>query len=186
MVDYNRNMSDELEEELRIVEERGGSKEPNLEFALSVNEPIEKICYREPVIVFSDTKVADAINHFTEKDVGCVLVVEKNSNKLIGIFTERDVIRKLINKGHDLTKETVSKYMTKNPDALFLSDPIAYALNRMAAGGYRHLPLVDENNHPVGFLSVRDIVEHLADYYSNEVLNLPPSPHAKQRSVEGG
>ena len=179
-------MSEESEEELRIIEERNSSKEPNLEFAVSINEPIEKIFYREPVIVFPDTKVADAINHFIEKDIGCVLIVKKDNNKLIGIFTERDVIRKLINKGFDLSKETVDKYMTKNPDALSLSDPITYALNRMAAGGYRHIPLVDENHCPVGFLSVRDIVEHLADYYSNEVLNLPPSPHEKQRSPEGG
>ena len=179
-------MPDEVEEELNIIEERDSSKEPNLEFALSIHEPIEKILYPEPVLVLPDIKVIDAINLFNEKDVGCVLVVDKDSNKLIGIFTERDVIRKLINKGHDLSKETVSKYMTKNPDALSLDDPITYALNRMAAGGYRHIPLVDKNHCPVGFLSVRDIVEHLADYYSNEVLNLPPSPHAKQRSQEGG
>lgn len=179
-------MPDELDEELKIIEERDASREPNLEFAVSINSSIEKIMYREPVIAFPDTKVADAINHFIQKDVGCVLVVEKGTNKLIGIFTERDVIRKLINKGYDFSKETINKYMTKNPDALFLSDPITYALNRMSAGGYRHIPLVDENHCPVGFLSVRDIVEHLADYYSNEVLNLPPSPHAKQRSQEGG
>ncbi len=179
-------MPEEIEEEQRIIEERESSSEPNLEFALSIHEPIEQIMYREPVIVFPDMKVTDAINHFIKDDVGCVLVVEKNSNKLIGIFTERDVIRKLINKGHDHSKETVSEYMTKNPDSLFLSDPIAYALNRMATGGYRHVPLVDEGNHPVGFLSVQDIVEHLADYYPSEVLNLPPSPHAKQRTREGG
>ena len=179
-------MSDEAQEELNIIEERVRSKEPNLEFAISINEPLEKTFYREPVTVFSDTTISEIINHFISKDVGCVLVVEKNTNKLIGIFTERDVIRKLINKGFDFSKETVNKHMTKNPDALFLSDPIAYALNRMAAGGYRHIPLVDENHCPVGFLSVRDIVEHLADYYSNEVLNLPPSLHAKQRLKEGG
>lgn len=179
-------MPEEIEEEQRIIEERESSSEPNLEFALSIHEPIEKILYRDPVLVFPDTKVADAINYFIEKDVGCVLVVEKDTNKLIGIFTERDVIRKLVNKGHDYSKETINKYMTKNPDALYLDDPIVYALNRMAAGGYRHIPLVDEGNHPVGFISVRDIVEHLADYYSNEVLNLPPSPHARQRTREGG
>ena len=179
-------MVDEIEEELRIIEELDSSKEPNLEFALSIHEPIEKILYPEPIVVPPNTTVVDVIKLFNEKDVGCVLVVNPDNQKLIGIFTERDVIRKLINKGHDLSKETVSKYMTKNPDALSLDDPITYALNRMAAGGYRHIPLVDKNHCPVGFLSVRDIVEHLADYYSNEILNLPPSPHAKQFFQEGG
>lgn len=179
-------MTDELEEELRIVEERGQDFEPNLEFALSINEPIEKMLYREPVLVLKNIKIIEAVNLFNEKDVGCVLIVDEKTRKLNGIFTERDVIRKLINKGHDIHNETVEKFMTKNPDALLLSDPIAYALNRMAAGGYRHVPLVDENHIPIGFLSIRDIVDHLADYYSNEILNLPPSPHAKQTSCEGG
>ena len=178
-------MDNELEEEERIIEERVSESEPRLEFALSIHEPIERINYRDPVTVQENIKVIDAIKLFNEKDVGCVLVVDKN-NKLTGVFTERDVIRKLINKGLDLNKETIEKYMTKRPDALQLDDPITYALNRMAAGGYRHIPLVDKSGHPVGFVSVRDIVDHLADYYSNEILNLPPSPHAKQRSQEGG
>ena len=179
-------MPEEIEEEERIIEERESSSEPNLEFALSIHEPIEKILYPEPVVVPPYTKVIDAINLFNEKDVGCVLIVNPDNQKLIGIFTERDVIRKLVNKGHDLHKETIDKYMTGKPDSLQVSDPIAYALNRMAAGGYRHIPLVDESNKPVGFLSIKDIVEHLADYYSNEILNLPPTPHAKQRNKEGG
>lgn len=179
-------MPDEVDEELRIIEERNKQAEPMLEFALSINESIDKMLYREPIVVFGDTKVIEAIKLFNDKDVGCVLVINKETKKLAGIFTERDVIRKLINKGLDLNKEIIEKYMTKKPDALLLSDPIAYALNRMAAGGYRHVPLVDENDHPVGFLSVRDIIDHLADYYSNEILNLPPSPHSRQTSQEGG
>ena len=178
-------MDNELEEEERIIEERVSESEPRLEFALSIHEPIEKLNYRDPIIMQENIKVIDAIKLFNEKDVGCILVVDGN-NKLTGIFTERDVIRKLINKGLDLNKETIEKYMTKRPDALQLNDPITYALNRMAAGGYRHIPLIDKNDHPVGFISVRDVVDHLADYYSNEILNLPPSPHARQRSQEGG
>ncbi len=178
-------MPEDLEEELNIIEEREKEFHPNLEFAVSINEPIEKILYREPVLVTKDTKIIEAINLFNAKDVGCLLVIDKGTQKLIGIFTERDVIRKLITTGHDLNAETIEKYMTKSPDSLYLNDPLAYALNRMAAGGYRHIPLVDENNIPVGFLSVRDIVDHLADYYSNDILNLPPSAHQKQRSKEG-
>lgn len=179
-------MPDEIEEELQIIEEREHELEPNLEFALSIHEPIEKIIYHDPVTVTKNTKIIDVINLFNEKDVGCVLIIDEVTKKLIGIFTERDVIRKLINNGHNLHKETVENYMTKNPDSLYLSDPIAFALNRMASGGFRHVPLVDENKIPVGFLSIKDIVEHLADYYSNDILNLPPSPHARQLSPEGG
>ena len=178
-------MSEELEEELNIIKERDREQNPILELALSIDEPIDNILFREPVIVKKDIKVSDAITLFNEKDVGCVLVVDDNK-KLIGIFTERDVIRKLITKGLDINKETIENHMTRRPDSLCLSDPIAYALNRMAAGGYRHVPLVNEQNEPVGSLSIRDIIDHLADYYSNEILNLPPSPHTKQLSRDGG
>ena len=179
-------MSDESEEEERILEERNKDFEPNLEFSLSIREPIEKIFYRQPVLVNSDIKIIEAIDLFNEKDVGCVLVVDKSTKRLIGIFTERDVIRKVIHAKVDIYKETIQKFMTTNPDALLLDDPISYALNRMAAGGYRHIPLVDNEHIPVGFLSIRDIIEHLADYYSSEILNLPPSPHAKEKTQEGG
>ena len=179
-------MPDELDEEIRIIEEREEEEEPNLGFAISINEPIEKMNYRDPVLVIKDIKIIEAINLFNDKDVGCVLVIEKESKKLIGIFTERDVIRKIIINHVDIHKETIEKYMTKKPDALYLTNPITYALNRMTAGGYRHVPLVDENNCPVGFISIRDIVDHLADYYSNKILNLPPSSHSRQRYQEGG
>lgn len=178
-------MSQDTEEEEQIMEERIKEADPKLELALSINEPIENIMYKEPVLVTKDTKVAEAVNLFNDKNVGCVLVIDDKTKKLIGIFTERDVIRKLVNKGYDIYKETIEKYMTRFPDALCIHDPISYALNRMASCGYRHIPLVDENQIPIGFLSIRDIVDHIADYFSNEILNLPPSPHAKQRSQEG-
>ena len=178
-------MNNDLEEEEKIIEERTKDSEPRLEFALSIHEPIEKLNYRDPVLVNKNIKVIDAIKLFNEKDIGCVLVTDEK-NKLTGIFTERDVVRKLMHNGLDLNKETIEKYMTKRPDALHLDDPITFALNRMSAGGYRHIPLIDKDEHPVGFVSARDIIDHLADYYSNEILNLPPSPHAKQKSQEGG
>jgi len=177
---------DAIDEESKILEERETNPKHNMEFALSLNDPIEKVFYKQPVLINEDTKIIEVINLFNDKDVGCVLVVNKENGKLIGIFTERDVIRKLLNKVHDLSKEEIGQYMTKRPDALYPSDPIAYALNRFATCGYRHIPLVDENDIPVGFLSIKDIIEHLVDYYSNEILNLPPSPHAIQKTREGG
>jgi len=94
-------MSTDSEEEQKIMQEREVEVEPILDFALSVNEPIEKILYNEPVIVKKETKLKDAIKLFDENDVGCVLVVD-NNKKLIGIFTERDIVRKLIGKGEEI------------------------------------------------------------------------------------
>ena len=177
-------MSEEMDEEVCIMDERVAENNVRLELAVSINEPIEKILYNEPVIVKKNTVISDVVNLLIENDVSCVLIVE--NNKLEGIFTERDVVRKLVYGKHDFTKEVVGSFMTRNPETLSPSAPIAYALNKMAAGGYRHIPLVDEADKPIGYLSIKDIIEHLADYYSNEILNLPPEPDFEQTSRDGG
>jgi len=106
---------------------------------------------------------------------------------LSGIFTERDVIMKLAGKGFDYSKEVVNNYMTKSPDVLRSDDRIAFALNRMTEGGYRHVPIVDSKGKPVGLVGILDIIKDLAVYYSDEVLNLPPEPQrGAQKRPEGG
>jgi predicted transcriptional regulator len=70
----------------------------------------------------------------------------------------------------------VSRLMTPDPETLELDDPIVWALNRMSVGGYRHVPLVDREDRPVGILSVKDIVHYIVALFPNEVLTLPPDP----------
>ena len=103
--------------------------------------------------------------------MGCVLVVD--DDRLTGILTERDLLLKM--EGADLA-ESVARFMTPDPETLQLDDPIVWALNRMAVGGYRHVPLVDDEGRPVGILSVKDIVHYIVALFPNEVLTLPPDP----------
>ena len=111
----------------------------------------------------------------------------QENEKLSGIFTERDVIWKLAGKGLDYSSEAVDDFMTKAPDALQMDDPIAFALNRMTEGGYRHVPIVNDVGKPLGIVGILDIVRHLAAYYSEEIMNLPPSPlRGAQDRPEGG
>jgi CBS-domain-containing membrane protein len=72
--------------------------------------------------------------------------------------------------------ERVARFMTPDPETLQLDDPIVWALNRMSVGGYRHVPLVDDEGRPVGILSVKDIVHYIVALFPNEVLTLPPDP----------
>jgi len=55
----------------------------------------------------------------------------------------------------------------------------------MSVGGYRHVPLVDPDGHPVGILSVKDIVDYLTEHFPREILNLPPEPGRQPRIPEG-
>ena len=67
--------------------------------------------------------------------------------------------------------------MTPDPETLPLDAAIAFALNLMGEGAFRHLPLVNDEGRPVGMLSVKHIVQHLTEFFSEEFLNLPPHPN---------
>jgi CBS domain-containing protein len=76
--------------------------------------------------------------------------------------------------------------MTRQVETLTPDDPIAFALQRMSVGGFRHVPLVDAAGRPVGILSVKDIVDYFAENFPREVLNIPPEPGKQPRIPEGG
>ncbi len=127
----------------------------------------------KPAVTASiDTSVADAIQLMQTRRIGCVLVV--SHRKLLGVFTERDVLKKIVGSNFDLRSTPLSEIMTINPQALNEDDTIAYALNFMDLGGYRHIPIVNDLFEPTGIVSVKDIVSYLVQHFADEVLNLPP------------
>ena len=105
---------------------------------------------------------------------GCVLVVEEE--KLVGIFTERDVLIKIAGKGLNWKVETVEKHMTVNPETLEENANLAFCLNVMTIGGFRHVPIVDKQMRPVKVVSIKDVVRYLTSFFEKEVQNLPPRP----------
>lgn len=148
-----------------------------------LSTPISKLMPREPVLIDSTATVADAVMAMNVNHTGCVLV--QDHGRLAGIFTERDVITKVFGLD-DCRSVSVAEVMTRDPESLESKDELAFALNRMSVGGYRHIPVVDHGK-PVGVLSVRDIVNYLADLHPEGIVNLPPSPDsAIFRSVDGG
>ena len=77
-------------------------------------------------------------------------------------------------KGYDLTIVTVDEFMTKNPEYLNPEDPLAYALNKITCWRFRHVPILNDFRKPVGLISISDIISTIADYFSREIINLPP------------
>ena len=148
-------------------------------------EPIRNLHRRAGhVAVAPETTIGQVARIMKEYRVGCVLV--EDSGKLIGIFTERDILTKLVGTGYDPATIRVDGAMTRNPETLTPEDPIAFALQRMSVGGFRHVPLVDPSGRPVGILSVKDIVDYLAEHFPAEILNIPPEPGRQPRVPEGG
>ncbi len=177
-------MDHHIQEEERIAEERS-LVSPNLGQTIS-EQPIRNLTsLRDPVSIAPDATAADAIQKMVKHRIGCVLVVD-NNHQLLGVFTERDVLRKLAAEGVSPASVQVRDVMTPNPECLTLDDSLAYALHHMSVGGFRHIPLIDEAGRPTGVIAMRAIVDFMVDSFPREVLNLPPSPrHNISREREG-
>ncbi len=138
---------------------------------------------REPVCVTPSTSLWQAIERMNELSVGCVLV--EDGGRLCGIFTERDVLTKVVGQDLDLERTCIADFMTREPEVLSPDDRVSFALNKMSVGGFRHVPLVDEQGRPAGVVSMRNIVDYMVELFRTEILNLPPSPRQLLRSREG-
>ncbi len=149
-----------------------------------LRQPISVLEPRSPVVVEAQTTALEAITTMQEQRIGCVLVVR--AGKLKGIFTERDVLTQVVGRGVDPSKTPVRKLMTSDPESLRLTDSIAYALNKMGVGGYRHVPLVDNADVPVGVISVKDIVNYLVGFFPKEIMNLPTLPRGNYAQEREG
>jgi CBS domain-containing protein len=144
---------------------------------------LDELSLRTPIVVEPDTTVVAAVNAMNEQRIGCVLV--QRAGKLVGIFTERDVLTRVIFRNANATM-TVEAAMTKDPETLEEDQTIACALNKMSVGGYRHIPVV-RRGKPVGVVSIRNLVDFLVELFPERVLNVPPSPaQAIPKSRDGG
>ncbi len=161
-----------------VAEETDGLKHAVLE------TPVSELMVAGPLIVDADTNVVDAVKAMNEHHIGCVLV--RKNGRLVGIFTERDALRKLI--FHDGNRAwKVEAVMTRKPETLPPGASVAFALNKMSVDGYRHIPIVDRAGEPIGVLSIKDIVHFLTEFFPAGVLNLPHHPHdAIPRTEHGG
>lgn len=154
------------EEQLRVSRDLG---------SMICEQPLRTLAsLRPPVSVPIDATAADAIEKMMEHRSGCVLVVD--DERLVGVFTERDVLCKIAAQDRAPRSVSVSEVMTADPECLTLDDSLAYALHHMTVGGFRHIPLVDESGRPTGIVAMRSIVEFMVDAFPRQVLNLPPTP----------
>ncbi len=127
--------------------------------------PIATLQPRAPVSIDAAASLAKAIRQMNAHRVGCLLVTDKD-DRLVGIFTEKDVLMRVVGLVDDLTAVPVADYMTPNPIALTTSLPIAQALYEMSIHGFRHVPLVDDDGRPEGIISFRDVVRHLKQNFN--------------------
>lgn len=130
-----------------------------------VRDALEILPGAAPVIVGPLTPLGEVAEHLARENRS-ILVAE--GERLVGIVTERDLLFKVMGKIPEWRHLPVCDFMSADPETLELTDKIAYALHKMAIGGFRHIPILRDNK-PKLVISVRDILEYLAESFPEAV-----------------
>lgn len=151
-----------------------------------VGNPVSLLEPAEPILVKRDMSVRDAIGKMKAARQGAVCIVD-DAGKLSGIFSERDVLMRVVGMDLDVHKTTLGEVMTPNPEALRPTAKIGYALNRMSVGGFRNLPIVDDAGRPIGIVFTRHFVKFIVSLFPEATLNLPQNEKLKNpERMSGG
>jgi CBS domain-containing protein len=174
---------DILEEELRIAHEQM-LEDQGVETAL-FRRQLRELPTLHPVLTCApSTPVRAALEAMLQAERSCLLVVD--DGQLVGIFTEREILTKVVGQPLDLEHTPVQVCMTPHATALGLDDELVYALNQMSLEGSRYIPLVDEHGQPTALVSMDTIVTYLVERFPQALLNVPPSPaHSWPRTPDG-
>src|SRR5262245_3423438 len=125
-----------------------------------MNDPVTVLDPRPPLTVSVEANLGEAVRRMMDGRIGALLVTG-SVGELVGILTERDFLTKVAGQA-DFASLPVRQFMTPNPETVTSGDTLAFALGKMDAGGYRHLPVV-AGGKPVGVISTRDVLRHLTD-----------------------
>jgi CBS domain-containing protein len=116
---------------------------------------------RPVAVVAPETKIHDVLTLLAQRSIGCVLVTQED--RILGIFSERDVLIKLNTQAAKFMNRPVSEFMTRDPQSLDSEAKVAFAIHRMSVGGFRHVPVTDAHGVPVSMVSVRDVLRYLTE-----------------------
>lgn len=141
-----------------------------------LHEPVGVLATRTPIVLAQTETASAAMRCMQSERTGVVLVTSDGSlrSELVGIFTERDILLRIINGGRDPSKTPLADVMTSDPEFLYAEARVAWVLNLMSVGGFRHVPITNVKRHPVGVIAARDVMEFLVETFSEDILNLPP------------
>ena len=129
---------------------------------------ILEMCDSEAASVPVAATAEQAIRTMLDRHVGAVAVIDEN-HRVAGIFTERDVLRRLSLGEHDPRKISVREVMTTPVEMATRATPASEALATMVERHYRHLPIVDDDGRLLGMLSIRNLLEAQIDTLTTQL-----------------
>jgi len=161
-----------------------GTEFRKLEDAL-LSDTVGLLASSEPIRLHESASVAEALQRMTEQGRGAVVVID-DEGRLAGIFTDQEVIPRVLVAARDAQLTRLSEVMIRDPEVMRPDDRICYAVNRMTSMGCRTMPLVDEDRRPVGVLTVDDVAKWLAAIFPEAILNLRPGDRLKRPAQHDG
>ena len=131
-----------------------------------LDTPVRNVMQRQKLLKAPpETRVSEAAKLMAAKNAGAVMVVE--DERLVGIFTERDVVFRVVARGLDAQATRLADVMTRAPHTVEPDKPFGYALLLMQEKGFRHLPVI-EDGKPVGIVSARSAMDPELEEFVSE------------------
>ena len=131
-----------------------------------LSEPVRNVMERKRLVMAGpDTSVSAAAELMAANKVGAVMVVE--AKRLVGIFTERDALFRVIAQQRDVDTTRLAEVMTPSPLTVAPQETFGYALILMHENGFRHVPVV-ENGEPIGMVSARSALDPDLEEFESE------------------
>ena len=118
------------------------------------------------------------------RDERSVAVLVEEDGRLVGIFTERDVLNRTVLEGQ--LDRPITEFMTRDVITLAADESLADAVIAMTDRRIRHIPLVDAEGRATGMIGGRDVLKMIAEYYPETLLNLPPHLDQRLSKLDGG
>jgi CBS domain-containing protein len=133
-------------------------------------ESIGGLTKKLPLCIDQNLNAQMVVEQLLERKVGSALLVDENG-KAVGIFTERDYLKHFANGQKDAKQVKIKDVSTMDPITVPPDTSIAYALNLMSHGGFRHLPVVDEEGKAIGVVSVRDVLDRISELLVQDLMS---------------
>ena len=135
-----------------------------------------------PLVLDGSCSVSGTIEAMRDRRLGYALITDED--KLVGIFTERDVLLSVLDED-EVLQRPVSKLMTPAPVCVPVAETVWRVISLMHEGGFRQIPVVDDQQRVLACVRHKDIAEYLVNHFARHILNLPPDPEQLATTLEG-
>jgi CBS domain-containing protein len=135
-----------------------------------------------PLVLESACSVSGAIEAMRDRHLGYALIADED--KLVGIFTERDVLLSVLDE-NEVLQQPVAQLMTPAPVCVHPLDTVWRVVSLMHEGGFRQIPVVDDEQRVLACVRHKDIAEYMVNHFAEHILNLPPDPEQLATTPEG-